>query len=121
MTPDALWRRYAAIWSLSETERTPELVACLADDMTYCDPNGLLDGREALSVYMGQFQRSVPGGHFHIRDVLHHHDRVLAHWALHGPGGQVLQRGTSFGALAEDGRLRQISGFFYPQGQAAPA
>lgn len=115
MTPDTLWQRYAAIWSLDADARPAELAACLADDATYCDPNGLLSGRAALSDYMGQFQANVPGGRFHIRSILHHHDRSLADWSLLGADGSVLQRGTSFGALAEDGRLRAISGFFRPQ------
>jgi len=64
MTPDSLWNRYAAIWSLTGEERDAELAACLADDATYCDPNDLLGGRAALSDYMGQAQHSVPGGRF---------------------------------------------------------
>ncbi len=112
MTPDVLWRRYAAIWSLNVDERGRELAACLADDATYCDPNGLIKGRAALSEYMGQFQHGAPGGRFHIRSVIHHHDRSLAHWVLYGSEGNVLQIGTSFGALAPDGRLCDISGFF---------
>lgn len=117
MTPDALWHRYAVIWSLGAAQRQAELAACLTDDASYCDPNGLLSGRAALSDYMGQFQARMPDGHFHIRSVLHHHDRSLADWSLLGADGGVLQRGTSFGALAEDGRLRAISGFFRPQDQ----
>ncbi|MGO8918142.1 MAG: nuclear transport factor 2 family protein [Stellaceae bacterium] len=120
MTPEALWHRYSAIWSLDAVDRDAELVACLADDATYCDPNGLLAGRAALSDYMGGFRRSVPGGKFRIRSVLHHHDRTLAHWALHGPDVGVLQTGTSFGALSEDGRLLAITGFFYAAAEDQP-
>jgi hypothetical protein len=115
MTPDALWTRYAAIWSLEAARREAELNACLADDVTYCDPNGLLAGRSALSGYMEQFKESVPGGQFHIRTVLHYHDRSLADWELRRQDGVVIQTGTSFGALSEDGRLRAISGFFRPK------
>ena len=114
MTPEALWNRYAAIWSLEPANRGPELIACLADDATYCDPNGLLAGRSMLSEYMDQFQKSVPGGSFRIRRVLHHHDRSLADWRLEGKDGTLLQAGTSFGVLSEDGRLRAISDFFRP-------
>lgn len=117
MTPDALWNRYSAIWSLLAEAREAELPACLTDDATYCDPNGLLSGTAAILAYMGQFQASVPGGRFHIRTVLHHHDRSLAHWELQGSDGQVLQTGTSFGLIAVDGRLQSISGFFHPQPQ----
>jgi hypothetical protein len=114
MTPEALWNRYAAIWSLESTQRDAELRACLADDATYCDPNGLLTGQSALSDYMGQFQKSVAGGRFRIQRVLHHHDRSLADWELRGEDGSVLHTGTSYAALSQDGRLRAISGFFRP-------
>jgi hypothetical protein len=89
--------------------------------VTYCDPNGLLAGRAALSDYMSRFQADAPGGHFQIRSILHHHGRSLANWSLNGADGSVLQTGTSFGTLAEDGRLRAISGFFYPQDRGAAA
>ena len=117
MTPDALWHRYAAIWSLDAGKREAELAICLADDITYCDPNGLIPGRAALSDYMGRFQESVPGGRFEIRSVLHHHDRSIANWSLRGATGHVLQTGTSFGLLSDNGRLRAITGFFHSQGQ----
>jgi len=117
MTPETLWRRYAAIWSLDAENRAAELTACLAADASYCDPNGPIVGRDALSDYMGGFRDRVPGGRFEIRSVLHHHDRSIANWSLHAASGEVLQTGTSFGLLSGDGRLRTISGFFYPQGR----
>jgi hypothetical protein len=83
-----------------------ELSACLADDVTYCDPHGLIEGRPTLSNYMDGFQRAVPGGRFQIRSVLHHHNRTLAHWALHGPDGIVLQIGISIGLLCADPALK---------------
>lgn len=117
MTPEALWNRYAAIWSLNAQARGPELQLCLSDDATYCDPNGLVAGRAALSDYMGGFQELVPGGVFRIRSLLHHNDRTLAHWSLYGVDGSILQNGTSFGLLSADGRLKSITGFFYADGR----
>jgi hypothetical protein len=121
MTPDVLWNRYAATWSLANEQREGELAACLADDVTYCDPNHSAAGRAALSDYMEQFQRSVPGGRFRILSVLYHHDRSLAEWTLHSADAQLLQRGTSFGLFAADGRLLNITGFFCPKNQSSPA
>jgi hypothetical protein len=112
MTPEALWRRYAAIWSLPESARMPELESCVADDVSYCDPNSAIQGRDALSGYMGGFQVSVPSGRFEIVSVLNHHGRMLAHWTLMGAGGTALQSGASFALATEDGRLHSISGFF---------
>ena len=121
MSPETLWNRYAAIWSSDADTRMGELSVCLTDDVTYCDPNGVIEGCTALSAYMGGFQQSVPGATFRIRSVVHHHDRTLAHWTLHGPSDDPLQTGTSFGLLADDGKLRSISGFFYSANQQQAA
>lgn len=112
MTPLSLWERYGAIWSLPAQARAAELEACVADDVAYCDPHHALEGRDALSGYMGGFQASVPGGRFRIMSVVGHHGRMLAHWTLEGADGSALQSGASFALLGDDGRLRSISGFF---------
>jgi hypothetical protein len=112
MTPESLWQRYARIWSSEPAVRITELQACLADECSYCDVNGLLEGRDALSAYMGGFQQSVKHGRFEILSVIHHHGRMLAEWRLLAPDGAVLQTGRSFATLADDGRLRNITGFF---------
>lgn len=117
MEAESLWRRYSAIWSSDIDRRKTELEACLADDATYCDANGLLEGREALSAYMGGFQESVQGGSFEILEVRAHHGRSLARWALRGPGGAILQLGASFAMHDDAGRLRSITGFFPLSGE----
>lgn len=118
MTPEALWNRYAKIWTSSANVRTGELKACLDDDATYCDPNGLIEGSRALSAYMGEFQQHAAGATFRILEVMHHNNRTLAHWVLEGPDGRTVQSGTSFGQLSRDGRLLSITGFFDVLGSA---
>lgn len=112
METEALWRRYAAIWSSAPEQRESELKACLAEDATYCDSNGLLQGQAALSDYMGGFQQGVPGGYFRIIEVVTHNGRSLARWTLNGADGAVLQLGASFAVHDAAGRLKDISGFF---------
>jgi hypothetical protein len=112
MTPHSLWQRYARIWSSEPSLRLSELEACLVDGCVYCDVNGVQEGREALSRYMGGFQESVKGGNFEILSVVHHHDRMLAEWRLLGANGAVLQTGRSFATVSDDGRLQNITGFF---------
>src|SRR5690349_15539837 len=102
---DTLWNRYAATWSLTADDRPEELAACLTEDVTYCDPQGTVPGRTALSAYMGQFQHAFPGTRFRIESVLSHHDRTLASWTLRGAGEELFQRGTSYAVVADDGRL----------------
>jgi hypothetical protein len=112
VTPEFLWDRYASIWSSESAVRESELAACLADACSYCDANGLIEGRDALSAYMGGFQQNVKGGN---SDPLSHPpSRPNARRAeLLGPGDAVLQTGRSFAIVADDGRLR-TSRFFDP-------
>lgn len=64
MSIESIWDRYAAAWSLNAASRADELSACVAHDITYCDPNGVIEGRDALSRYMavtGFFDPPGPG------------------------------------------------------------
>ena len=120
MTVENLWEQYAATWSLGDDRRQARLDGCVTPDVTYCDPNSVIDGHQALSEYMAAFQASVPGSSFEIRAVLAHHDRSLARWVLRGPDQETLQTGTSFASHAGDGRLQSITGFFDSPGDGGP-
>lgn len=113
MTPEELWARYARIWSTDEAGRLAELAVCLDENVCYCDPNGLIGSPAELCAYMGAFQKNVPGARFQISSVLHHHGRTLAHWVLQDSSGRALHTGTSFAMLGTDGRMKDITGFFY--------
>ena len=44
-----------------------------------------------------------------------HNDRVRFAWTLHGPdGGDAVAGGADFATLADDGRLREVTGFPEP-------
>jgi hypothetical protein len=111
MSPELLWKRYAAIWPLDEPARSRELAACVAEDVAYCDAEGLIGGRAALSIHMEKFKRDAPGASFHIDSVLHHHRRTLARWTLRGPDRRAMQTGASFALQTDDGRLQTITSF----------
>ena len=117
--PTGLWQRYADTWSAELALRLPELEACLHEECSYCDPNGLVHGRPALSDYMEGFRQSAVGARFQILAVAEHHGRSLSAWELRGATGTVLQTGRSFAAHSEEGRLLHITGFFDPQPKAA--
>lgn len=112
MNPEKLWTRYAAIWSADLGTRESELKECLAEDASYCDPNGPPMDRDALSDYMAGFQQSAPGAGFRIIQVVAHSGRSLARWALQDADGVVLQIGASYAVHDADGRLKEINGFF---------
>lgn len=120
MTPDELWRRYAALWSAPAERRAAELPACVHEACSYCDPNGLLEGPAALSDYMEGFRNAMPGASFRIESVATHHGRSSSTWAMVGADDAVMQRGRSFATCDERGRLRHITGFF-EAGQPARA
>jgi hypothetical protein len=43
-----------------------------------------------------------------------HHGQLRFAWAIQTPGGVEVVKGIDFGELAEDGRLRRITGFYGP-------
>jgi hypothetical protein len=115
MSPDQLWQRYADLWSTDAAGDSPEFAACLHEDIRYCDPNGPVNGRRALADYMDRFRQAVPGARFRIDGVASHNGRTLSQWHLQGADGAVLQTGRSFAQHDEQGRLRDITGFFDPR------
>ena len=119
MTSHTLWIRYAGIWSADPVTRAAELETCLHEDCSYSDANGQLEGRAALSAYMGGFQSAMPGARFHILNAAEHHGRSLCVWELRGADHAVMQTGKSFAALNQDGRLQHITGFFDPSAEPA--
>lgn len=70
---------------------------------------------EAADLLLAQF-----AGHRFRRTTVveEHHGDFRYGWELVGPGGEVALTGLDVGALAEDGRLARVTGFF---GELAPA
>jgi SnoaL-like domain len=106
------WKLYAKCWSQTEEERVAALAQRVADDVRYRDPNVEVAGRDALSAYMAGFQKAFPGHRFEIREVMMHHGRSAAVWRRLDPAGNPVHDGVSFAAHDEQGRLRDIIGFF---------
>jgi len=114
MTHD-FWRSYASCWSAPDAQRTELLPQLTSADVSYRDPMTEVRGREAFSAYMKQFQNGYPGHRFDVERVDAHHDRSLARWQLIDPSGQPVQRGVSSAVHDEEGRLRDVTGFFQAQ------
>lgn len=106
------WKDYASAWSKTDSARDDLLKSLVVEDVTYTDPHSDVAGRAAFSALIGQFQKDVPGARFEIVDVKSHHGKSLAHWRLFGKDGAELMQGTSFAAMADDGRFTSFSGFF---------
>lgn len=109
---DKLWNTYAGTWSLSGPERIAILATCVDADVTYCDPSSKVSGIDNLSAHMAGFQENFPGARFRINNVYEHNSRTIAKWDLVQADDAVAMQGISFAQLGEDGKMREISGFF---------
>ena len=72
------------------------------------------DGPGGIATMIGGAQQQFPGHRFeltHGPDL--HHDRVRFAWRLVGESGPVAA-GVDFATVADDGRLRAVTGFLEP-------
>ena len=103
---------YIAMWNEGSDERRREIIArTWADEATYVDPMLQGDGRDGINAMIAGAQQQFPGHRFELAygpDA--HNDVVRFAWTLHGADGPVAS-GVDFGTVAEDGRLRNVTGF----------
>jgi hypothetical protein len=106
---------YIAMWNEPDPERRRAVVAdALAEDASYVDPLMAGAGHDEITAMIGQAQTQFPGHRFTLSagpDV--HHDRVRFAWTLAADGDPVAA-GVDFATVAEDGRLRAVTGFLEP-------
>ena len=103
---------YIAAWNEPAADRRRALVAATwAEDGTYTDPLMSGEGADGIAAMIGAAQQQFPGHRFELADGPDaHHDRVRFTWHLQGPDGPVAV-GTDFATVADDGRLRDVTGF----------
>ena len=105
---------YLAMWNEPDpTRRAAHIEAAWAADGHYVDPMLEAAGHAALSEMVAGVHAQFPGHRFRRASGIDaHHDQVRFAWQLTGPDGSVTVAGIDVGALAPDGRLRSITGFF---------
>ena len=103
---------YIASWNETDAERRLALVAeTFTDDARYLDPLMSGEGVDGIAAMIGAAQSQFPGHRFELTfgpDT--HNDVVRFAWSLTAGNGPVA-RGTDFATVAEDGRLRNVTGF----------
>ncbi len=116
MTPDETVTRYCLAWDEPDAERRRAILAEVwAEDGRYTDPTVDLSGVEALVAHIGRVQETYPGSHIErLSAVDLHHDVLRFTWRRVLADGQPRPDGIDFGALAPDGKLALIVGFFGP-------
>jgi SnoaL-like domain len=105
---------YIAAWNEPDPDRRRTLVAdTFADDASYVDPLMTGEGTEGIAAMIGAAQQQFPGHRFELSSGPYaHHDRVRFAWTLVGAeNGTPVAAGVDFATVAEDGRLREVTGF----------
>jgi hypothetical protein len=118
---------YFDMWNERDPARRRQIIAqTWVESGSYIEPLMAAEGHDALDAGVAAMQAQFPGHRLRPAGrVDTHHDRVRWSWELVGPeGGEALAAGTNIGAVAPDGRLRQVTGFFdhaagVPDGQTA--
>lgn len=104
---------YIAMWNETDPDRRRRLVAeTVTEDAGYVDPMMTGDGVEGIDAMIAAAQQQFPGHSFTLSvrpDV--HHDSVRFSWSLSADGSEPIAAGTDFATIAEDGRLRHVTGF----------
>jgi SnoaL-like protein len=119
MTSDlnSLVHRYIDAWNETDAQRRRELVAgTWSDDGTYVDPLMTGAGHDSIATMIALAQERFPGHRFELSfGPDGYSDQVRFAWRLYAPdGGEPVATGVDFGTLAEDGRLRSVTGFLEP-------
>ena len=105
---------YLAMWNETDAAKRARLIErAWAGDGRYSDPMLEAAGHAALAEMVAGVQAKFPGHRFRRRSgVDAHHDHLRFAWDLVAPDGAVVVAGIDVGALAPDGRLARITGFF---------
>src|SRR5262245_11610098 len=105
---------YLAMWNETHSTRRAEHIAqAWTRDGSYVDPLLVARGHAELSAIVDAVQAKFPGHRFHrVSGIDTHHDQVRFAWELRAPDGALVVAGLDVGAVAPDGRLGRIAGFF---------
>jgi hypothetical protein len=107
---------YIAMWNEEDAAARAGLIeTAWTADARYLDPLLEADGHDGLSTMVETVHEHYPGHRFARTSAVDlHHDQARFSWELAGPDGSITVAGLDVAELAEDGRLRRITGFFGP-------
>ncbi len=116
MTKDAaeqIWKSYQdAYGNVSPEERERLLRQSVSDDVVSTNPGEETQGFQSLLTHVAHFQQRMPGAYFKNNKLLFHHGQVLSEWTLYKSDDTPLRTANTYGLFDEQGRLKQLTGFF---------
>jgi hypothetical protein len=102
---------YIAAWNAIDAAERRDLVARVFD-ATYLDPMLEGTGTDGIDAMIAGAKTQFPGARFELAGPPDaHHDVVRFSWHLYGPDGAKIVTGHDYAQVAEDGRLRAVTGF----------
>ena len=109
---------YIAAWNERDEARRLELVQrAFASDGTYVDPARSGAGVDGIATMIAEAQGHFPDHHIElVAGPDAHHDRVRFTWQLFPDGADPILTGYDYATVADDGRLRDVTGFAEPVG-----
>jgi hypothetical protein len=105
---------YIATWNETDAKRRRDLIAkTWTEGGSYIDAHRSGTGHENISAMIQGVQEQLPGYRLRLASAVDaHNDRVRFQWEAGGTAEAPLHFvGTDFGVIANDGRLRSITGF----------
>jgi hypothetical protein len=105
---------YIATWNETDAKRRRDLIAkTWAEGGSYIDAHRSGTGHENISAMIQGVQEQLPGYRLRLASAVDaHNDRVRFQWEAGGTAEAPLHFvGTDFGVIANNGRLRSITGF----------
>ena len=104
---------YIAMWNETDPARRRSIIEqTWTEDASYVDPHADVAGADGLSALVSAVQQQFPEHRFVLATGPEtHHDRMRFTWQLVGDGGDAIATGTDFAIVADDGRLRAVTGF----------
>src|SRR3954447_8942559 len=108
---------YIAMWNETDPERRRALVEqTWTEDASYVDPLMSGEGAGGIDAMVAGAQAAYPGHTFRlVAGPDAHHDRVRFTWQLFGGDSDApVATGIDFATVADDGRLREVTGFLEP-------
>jgi hypothetical protein len=105
---------YLSAWNETDPERRAKLIeSAWVDDGRLIDPPLTGEGHAGINDMSIALHTHYAGHQFRRASAIdEHHGYLRFAWELVGPDGTVALTGLDVGELADDGRLRRVTGFF---------
>ena len=95
-------------WGAPDDRRDAIVLEAVAEDVTYADPRGSVEGARALAAYVAQYSANAPGSAAEVVESTDAQDGTVVRVRFHGDWGE--QFGRYRVRLDDDGRIAALDG-----------